>query len=382
MKVKNRIILLLAGCLCCIGLQAQTVRTVSVAQGQSYTDHLTLKVDSRDMDMMVKFVFDEDANTLTVSLISYRTIFVFWDRVRMKPLVKGRKLRPDQLPYVATCEPTDRFKITKLFKSTVPRPRNQYYFQRWMDYDGLQPIPQEYSMVNDYITQSFDILNKRNMVTFELHDIFLMDKTEKKKYNLYEIPFGRDVNLEYQITIQRNPCFGLTEEIASAQKALDGVNEQYKTLTKNYGSGKVTSEESLKLFNDLKSNILEQFPPKTEESPCQDIMGILDQYNNIVDSVRAMKCIYEPPVVAMEGEYSVENSKVIMSKARQLDMIVSRWLISNDAMERRDLVKRGQSLIDEMNEMIGNRTGVKPEMRQAISMFRAAERYYNSTCKQ
>ena len=191
MNIK-KIILMMAGCLMALGLHAQTVRTITVAQGQSYTDHLSLKVDSKDMDMMVKFVFDEDANQLSVSLISYRTIFVFWDRVRLKPLVKGHKIRPDQLPYVVTYDPKDKYRITKLFKSTVPKPRKTFYFQRWMDYDGLQPVPQEYSMVNDYITQTFDILNKRNLVTFSLHDIFLMDKTEKKKYNLYEIPFGRD----------------------------------------------------------------------------------------------------------------------------------------------------------------------------------------------
>lgn len=382
MKIKNRIILLLAGCLCCLGLQAQTVRTITVAQGASYTDHLTLKVDSRDMDLMVKFVFDEDANTLTVSLISYRTIFVFWDRVGMKPLVKGRTIRPEQLPYVVSYEPTDKYKISKLFKSTVPRPRKTFYFQRWMDYDGLQPIAQEYSMVNDYISQSFDIQNKRNLVTFKLHDIFLMDKTEKKKYNLYEIPFGRDVNIEYQVTIQRNPCFGLDDEIASAQKAMEGVRDNYQTLRKNYGSGKVSSQESLKMFDDLKSNLLEQFPPKTDSSPCPDLMSIWDTYNMYVDSISAMKCKYVDENATLGGgEYAAENSKLIMVKARQIDKIVSRWLISKDVTERRDLVKRGQQIIDEMNTAIGNRTGATAEMRQAIATYRAAERYFNNTCK-
>ena len=60
MNIK-KIILMMTGCLMALGLHAQTVRTITVAQGQSYTDHLSLKVDSKDMDMMVKFVFDEDA---------------------------------------------------------------------------------------------------------------------------------------------------------------------------------------------------------------------------------------------------------------------------------------------------------------------------------
>jgi hypothetical protein len=381
MNIK-KIILMMAGCLMALGLHAQTVRTVTVAQGQSYTDHLSLKVDSKDMDMMVKFVFDEDANQLSVSLISYRTIFVFWDRVRLKPLVKGRTIRPDQLPYVVTYDPKDKYKITKLFKSTVPKPRKTFYFQRWMDYDGLQPVPQEYNMVNDYITQTFDILNKRNLVTFSLHDIFLMDKTEKKKYNLYEIPFGRDVNIEYQVTIQRNPCLDFGDEIASSQKALEGLTTSFKTLKKNYGGGKALSQEALKAFEDLKKNLLEQYPPKTDSTPCPDLTSVWETYNQYVDSVKSIHC-----VLAQDdnsgGELGIptDNGKVILMKARQLDRTVSRWLVSKDANERRDLIRTGQGLIDEVNGIIGNRQGSNQAQRQAISMFRAAERYFNNTCK-
>jgi len=373
---------MMSSCLMAFGLHAQTVRTITVAQGQSYTDHLSLKVDSKDMDMMVKFVFDEDANQLSVSLISYRTIFVFWDRVRLKPLVKGRKIRPDQLPYVAACDPKDRFKITKLFKSTVPKPRKTFYFQRWMDYDGLQPVPQEYKMVNDYITQTFDILNKRNLVTFTLHDIFLMDKTEKKKYNLYEIPFGRDVNIEYQVTIQRNPCLNFGDEIASAQKALEGVMGNFKTLQKNYDGGKALSADALQAFEDLKSNLLDQYPPKTETSPCPDLMSVWNDYNQYVDSIKSIKCVLAKDT-GSGGDLSIptDNGKVILLKARQLDRIVSRWLVSKDVTERRDLLRSGQGLVDEVNGMIGKSQGANPAQRQAITMFRAAERYFNNTCK-
>ena len=383
MKMIRRYALMLAGWLLSTGLQAQNVRAISVAQGASYTDHLSLNMDSKDMDLMVKFVFDEDANTLTVSLISYRTIFVFWDRVRMKPLVRGRRIRPELLPYVVNYEPNDRYLITKLFKSTVPRPRKKFYFQRWMDYEGLQPIPQEYKMVNDYISQTFDILNKRSLVTFRLHDIFLMDKTEKKKYNLYEIPFGRDVNIEYQVTIERNPCFGFGEEVASAQKALEGVKGGYKTLKKNYGNGKVGSEEALKVFDDLKRNLLEQFPAKQQSSPCQDMQTAYDEYNQYVDSISQIKCTLESfggTGTAASAEISAEGTKIIASKARFIDNLVSRWLVSTDPTERRDIVRRIQSQIDDVNELIGDRSGNTPQQRQAIEMFRAAESYFQKTC--
>ena len=175
-------------------LGAQTVKDITVSQKESYTDHISMEEDTQDKDLMVKFVFDEAANTLTVSLISYRTIFVFREDVRYKPLIKGRTIRPDQLPYVVTFDPKEKYQISKLFKSTVPRPRKQYVFSRWIEYDGLQPAPQEYSMVNDYISQTFDILNKRSMVTVTLRDIMLMDDISKSPAKKrYEIPYGRDL---------------------------------------------------------------------------------------------------------------------------------------------------------------------------------------------
>ena len=154
MRINSRLYSILLGCLMACSASGQTVREVTVSQGQAFTDHLSLEDDATDKDIMVKFVFDEAANQLTVNLISYRTIFVFREDVRFKPLIKGRTIRPDQLPYVVTYDPTETYRISKLLKSTVPRPRSEYVFHRWIDYEGLQPAPQEYAMVNDYIRHS------------------------------------------------------------------------------------------------------------------------------------------------------------------------------------------------------------------------------------
>ena len=111
---------LLLSCLVLQGLSAQTVRNITVSQDTAYTDHISLEVDSRDKDVMVKFVFDEAANTLTVNLISYRTMFVFREDVRFKPTIKGRTLRPDQLPYVVTFDPSEKYTISKLLSIVFP----------------------------------------------------------------------------------------------------------------------------------------------------------------------------------------------------------------------------------------------------------------------
>ena len=382
MKIRHRIILLLAGCLGMLATHAQTVRTITLAQGKSYTDHISLKPDSKDMDLMVKFVFSEDANTLTVTLISYRSLFVFWDNVHFYPLIKRRKLRPNQLPYVVAFDPADKYRITKLVKASIPQPHKMFSFKRWIDYDGLQPTPTEYKMENDYIAQTFDILNKRTQVNITLHDVFLLDKTEKKKYNLFEIPFGRDLNQQYQITIERNPCFGLDTDIETAKKALESVQTSFTSMKKRYGTGQVASQESLKIFEDMKATIQNQFQKKDVESPCPDVQSAWEQYNQFVDSIAAMKC--EVVGVAAVGGpgISPEDLKMLMMKARQIDQTVSRWLISTDPIERQDLINEAQNNIKSGNDLLGGRPGVTAEHKRVITLFRSAERYFNRTCLQ
>lgn len=382
MKIKVSIIFVLISWLWLCGIHAQTVRTISVGQGASYTDHLSLKEDVKDMDLMVKFVFNEEANNLTVTLISYRTLFVFWDNVHFKPLIKGRKLRPDQLPYVVEYNPKDKFKVSKLFKASIPKPTKEFFFNRWIDYEGLQPAPQDYKMVNDFISQTFDIQNKRDIVTIRLRDVFLMDKIEKKKYNLYNIPLGRDLNLEYKITIMRNPCFGLDDELASAKKALEGITTNYATLSKRFGNRLVPTQETKTLLDGLKATIQDQFPPKSVDSPCKDIQETWNKYNLYVDSIAALKCEVESvESTVAASSFSPDGLKILMAKSRQIDIIVSRWLMSKDPIECRDLISQGRRIIDEVNAMIGKRTGNTAEQQKAVATFRAAERYFNSTCK-
>ena len=45
-----------------------TIRNITVSQDNPYTDHISMEGDATDKDIMVKFVFDEAANQLTVTL--------------------------------------------------------------------------------------------------------------------------------------------------------------------------------------------------------------------------------------------------------------------------------------------------------------------------
>ena len=363
-------------------LSAQTVKNIAVSQEQSYTDHISLEGDVTDKDIMVKFVFDEAANQLTVTLISHRMIFVFREDVRFKPLIKGRRLRPDQLPYVVTYEPKDQYRISKLFKTTVPKPTKKYVFHRWIDYEGLQPAPQEYAMVNDYITQTFDIMNKRSSVVVRLRDVLLMDDVSKKPNKKeYEIRFGRDLYMEYHVDIQRNPCFGQDEEIASATTALEGIQKSYNNLHSKFPNGIATSQESLKLFQDLKDLLVKQFPRKDEQSACPDLQKALDDYNAYADSIANMKCVLGGSEGGGGAGGSGVNAKSLLSKARQIDAAVARWLLSSDPIERRDIILQCEGTIKEVNASVKSMGVYSAEQRHALSVFREAEQYFRKNCQ-
>ena len=365
----------------------QTAKAITVSQEEPYTDHISLTNDAKDKDLMVKFVFNQDKNTLTVSLISYRRLFVFWDNTRYKGVFSGSgKLHIDKLPYIITSNPDDKFRLNKSYRKSLPKPRKQHIFKKWIEYEGLQPVDQERKMVNDFIEQTFDIQNKRTNVVVKLHDILLMDQTgQKGQSKRYELSSGKDLNTDYQITIQRNPCFGTEEEQATANKSLTAVMSSYKNLKKKYGKGKVGSEEALKQFQDIKSVLTAQFTKDTIDSPCPDIQKVRDQYNLVVDSINRLNVKLETVSEAADGIMGAKgralNTKIILSNARQIDQNVARWLRSRDEVEREDIKSQSLGIIKDTKLLINASSVQTAEERNAINIFRQAERYFNKSCK-
>ena len=383
----KKLLVTVAMCLQVVLLQAQATKSITVSQMESYTDHLTLQSDSKDMDLMVKFIFNEENNTLTVSVISYRTLFVFWDNTRYKGVVKGRRIHADKLPYVVSSNSTDQFRLSKKFLKTLPHPHCKYIFKKWIEVDGLQPVDHEIKMVNDYIEQTFDIQGKRNSVTVTLRDVMLMDVVKQKGLkHKYEISNGKDLNTKYQIFIQRDPCFGLDDEVAAAQKALDAIQKSFTSFLKKYDSGVVNDDGSKQTFQELQKTLIDMFPKSSDSSACQKIQQARDQYNQMVDSIQQMNVAIVPStsdVLAAVGgdEGRAINAKLILSNARQLDNTVALWLVSKDEMEREDLVIQGRNIIKDTSAMIGNSRGQTPEEQNAVSLFRKAEQYFNKVCK-
>lgn len=384
MLIRKLFLMLPVLCLVAGPVKAQTVKEITVSSGAPYTDHIALSEDSKDTDVMVKFVFDEEKNTLSVNVLSYRTLFVFQEPARYASVVRHNCLIPERLPYLSEAVKGSKFSLAKRLVKAVPRPRKKYVFRRWIEYDGLQRVPTDYKMVNDYISQDFDIVGKRSAVSVTLRDVYLLDLPGKP--DSYVLSRGRDLNTKYQVRILRNPCLGLDEEIVSARKSYGEVKSAYEGFKGKFAGGTVSSQEMLKVFAETQSVLLTQFPKRKNVSPCPDIQDATERYNQYVDSIAGYSCTVRVPDVtgdntSGEGGKGLDT-KLIYSQARQLDKSVSRYLVSRDALEKADLVSQCKEIVKDMSSMIERHAPRTAEEKNAVRVYRQAEAYFKKTCGQ
>ncbi|WP_455997319.1 hypothetical protein [Phocaeicola barnesiae] len=360
--------------LCCCSLRAQMVKQITLSPEESYTEHIALSNDSKDLDVMVKFMFDEMNNRLSVTLLSYRSLFVFQDNVRYKQVVKWKKLRPDRLPYLVQ-EPLFKIKLPKAFRRQIPKPRKKFIFERWISYDGIQPVPQDYRLVNEDIEQQFDILPQRNELTVSLHHLFVIDSKEKKKTRSYFFTYFKDLDLEFHISLQRNPCLGTEVELEQAALSLENVRQSYSAFAKSFAVREVSSEEKFGQFTAMKEMLTAQFPHREMSSECPEVQRAWNEYNMYVDSIQSVTCTLVRSEVVLPGV----GADVLLKKARQMDNMVTNWLSSTDKIERRDLQMQCQNLIDEVHLLVDEYGIVSEEEHQAWKVFLQAEGYFQRT---
>lgn len=358
-------------------MKAQNAKAVTVADGQSYAESISLKKDSRDMDMILKIAFDEPANSLVVSLVSYRNLLVFHDNVRYKQVARHSKLRPEQFPYVVESDPKMQYKLTGEIKDQMPGCHKNFVFYRWLNYEGLQPQPTDYKMVNDYIEQRFDITDKDTLASISLHDILVMEPSEKKR-DRFNVFYLARLNLKYDIRIVRNPCLGKEEDIEAARLSAETIRNSYETMYQSYISTESRSHESLATLNEMRELLEQQFPKRTESSPCPTVREYIREYNCYVDSIKYLKDIQ----ISIENErpHMPLPAERIMYIAKIIDMNVSKWLISSDTVEKEDIIKRSKALIDEVNMHLDMDVVLDEEQQMAVDMYLKAERYFNAIC--
>lgn len=357
---------------------AQTVKQIEVSGTAPYTDHVSLLKGGADMDMMIKFMFNEAENTLTVSLISYRELFTFQNDTRYRQAVRGFKLHPEKLPYVVEPEKDTTFKLAKTLRKDI-RHKRKYIFKRWIEYESLQPRPCKYRMVNDYIEQQFDITNKATDVTVSIRDILVMERKESRKKTTYNLFFITDMDREYEIKIRRDPCFGKEDDIKASAASVESIKSAYTALNGKFGaSSTARTPESRQLFEEMKAILEKQFPRKDESSACLEIRSNTEKYNSYVDSIGQMQCKYtieteKADTLSMSADY-------ILAMARKIDNNVNRWLLTTDKIEKKDLAASSKQIIEKISTAVKAATVITETQKAAIKIFNEAENYFYKTC--
>ena len=368
-------------------LHAQIIKNVTLTPDTAYTEQLSLKADNKDMDIMLHLAFDEAKNTLTVSINASKMVFVFWANVTYKHLIHNRWMHPEKLPYIVSCHPHDRYRLTKESRRRMHKLFKHYQFKNWIEVNGLQAVDHEIKMVNEHLEQVYNIQGRSDFVTVRLRDILLMEQGGQRGIGQdYDLIYGKDLNTEYQITLKRNPCFGLDNDIKVVQNNLTNIRKSYSIFRKKYSRGIVGSQDELNAFNDLQETLMAKYPKENLESDCPEIQNARSKYNALVDSIlNTSVTIQTAPADALAAiggaEGRVLNAKSILANTRLIDGLVSHWLISRDDAERADLDEQCRSIIKETSAMIGNRTGQTPEERNAVSLFHKAVQYFKRTCK-
>lgn len=359
---------------------AQISVPVEVEDSKPTSACISLEKGSTDMDVIVKFLFNEQKNTLTVSLASYRELFVFNDRVRYSKVFSRGKLKPGKLPYKVDVPEKGRFRATTSYRKSIRRSfgkcHRKYEFSNWMKPIGMQPIEREYALVNDCIEQTFDITQKNTLVSLYVNDISVMDPCRKE--GRFKLIKNKNVNRLFEISIKRNPCFGRQEEIAAALESLNKVKAAYDSLKMVYGNGVASSEQVYNFFNNMKKNVTERFPKKEGKDVCPSINDSSDKYNAYLDSIASMQCLLPDTLKQQTKGIDVE---MMLVRARKLDAAVGKWLNCKDLVERRDLENKCMELIEEAREEAFSKGVYTKEQHDACNVMHRAEIYYHTTCK-
>ena len=364
----------------CTMVHAQTVKPVTLTDKIPYTEPLTLK-NVPDVNITTLLVFSEEENTVTLTLRSERKLFVFWEDIKYTRAFSTKRLRTDRLSYSLTGNTADRFRRINYFYRALPKPHNQYLFHQWLTTDDVQTVVTERRIVNDSLVQTFSFPVTSTGFSFRLRDVLFIDETKQKGViRFYDITFGDDLNTEYRITLQRNPCFGKDEQIEAAQNALEAISRSYTTFRSIYEKGIVNSTEGEQMFLELQAALQTQFPLCQDSSACPAIQQAREQYNQLTDSISALSVTVKTPA----GEDNIDhelNARTIYSNARIIDNNVARWLITTDKLEKSDLVEQCNGIIADTADLI-TKNGTRTQMeRDAVAIFRKAEQYFKRTCR-
>ena len=351
-------------------------QVVVISNDTPYTEVISTKEGSKEMDVLLKMSFDEPNNTLTIALTSKYNLFGFKNNSLYKNVIRNKKISLARLPYKVVSEGEMTYRLSKNVRNNIPGCNDKHTFNAWVSSTGLHPKNAEYIMVVDTLSQTFDIVADTT-ITINLADIMMMTRSVSKK-NRYDINYYTDLDKQYEVVIDRNPCLAMDAELESTKAMLEDIQANYTTLADKYPSIEELNAETLQALEEARVKLVTRYNKVETTHECPTIQTMLESYNSYVDSIAKLS--------EVKKEFAHKRPKLsvpadqLLAVARMVDNNVASYLVSNDVVEKADLVKRNKKLIEDINKKLSKKMTMDKEQTNALSVFKKAERYFNETC--
>jgi hypothetical protein len=351
-------------------------QVVVISNDTPYTEVIPTKEGSKEMDVLLKMSFDEPNNTLTIALTSKYNLFGFKNNSLYKNVIRNKKISLARLPYKVVSEGEMTYRLSKNVRNNIPGCNDKHTFNAWVSSTGLHPKNAEYIMVVDTLSQTFDIVADTT-ITINLADIMMMTRSVSKK-NRYDINYYTNLDKQYEVVIDRNPCLAMDAELESTKAMLEDIQANYTTLADKYPSIEELNAETLQALEEARVKLVTRYNKVETTHECPTIQTMLENYNSYVDSIAKLSEV-KKEFAHKRPRLSVPADQ-LLAVARMVDNNVASYLVSNDVVEKADLVKRNKKLIEDINKKLSKKMTMDKEQTNALSVFKKAERYFNETC--
>ena len=359
-----------------IEMPIKPYQVITVSEETPYTETISTKEGAKDMDMLLKIEYSENDNTLNVSITSQHHLFGFKNNSLYKNVIRNKKISLARLPYKVVSEPEMTYRLSKNIRNNISGCNDKHTFKAWISTTGLHSQMSDYEMVTETLTQKFDIVGDTT-INIDLGDIMTMERSVSKK-NRYDINFYTNLDKQYQVLVKHNPCFGMASELDSTKAMLDDIKSNYTILAEKYPSVENLNAETLQALEEVRLKLASKYTKVESTNECPQIQSTLDEYNSYVDSIAKLADV-KAEFAHKRPRLSVPADQ-LLAVARMVDNNVASWLVSQDVVEKSDLVKRNRKLIDDINKKLSKNMRMDKEQSIALSVFKKAEKYFNETC--
>ena len=351
-------------------------QVIAISADHPYTEIIPTQKDAKDLTVQVKIEFDEPDNALVISFSSVHNLFGFKNSSQYKNVIRDKKISVERLPYKVLSEAGMTYRLSKNVRDNIPGSNSKHIFKPLISTTGLHPQNSDYVMVTEDLMQKFDIVGDTT-ITITLGDIMMMERSVSKK-NRYDIFSYIHLNKTYEVRIERNPCLGKEKEIDSTKALLEEIKNNYSTLAEKYPKVENLTQETLMALEEVREKLAIKYPKVETINECPEISSLLDDYNTYVDSIAKLADV-KAELAHKRPKLTIPADQ-LLAVARMVDTNVATWLVSNDVVEKADLVKRNRKLIDDVNKKLSKNMRMDNEQTRALTVFKKAERYFNETC--